>query len=443
VSRNIDSADFRFTRQVSALEVAEAINRGCECRSLDPERLRRQLEAEPSLLGLAAEIDRSRPHLFSATAVFVAPETVLAMADIIAAVESVLALPAYQAMALDRAPSIARVNHGPKSVFMGYDFHLGEAGPRLIEINTNTGGALLNGALARAQRACCEQIRPFLRPTATLETLDERWLDDFLADWALQGRSGRPARVAIVDEHPSAQYLYPEFQLFRHLFRNAGIDAVICDPVELSFRSGRLMQAGAPIDLVYNRLTDFYLQAPAMLPLRTAYETGATVLTPHPRAHALYADKRNLAILSDPSRLAELGAPQSVIDSLVTGVPRTVEVVPERAEALWAGRRGLFFKPFAGFGSRATYRGDKLTRRVWREVLGGGYVAQCLAAPSERRVAADGQTSDLKLDVRAYAYAGAIRLVAARLYQGQTTNFRTPGGGFAPVFVTSANDLAN
>jgi hypothetical protein len=24
--------------------------------------------------------------------------------------------------------------------------------------------------------------------------------------------------------------------------------------------------------------------------------------------------------------------------------------------------------------------------------------------------------------------------VAARLYQGQTTNFRTAGGGFAPVF---------
>jgi hypothetical protein len=24
-------------------------------------------------------------------------------------------------------------------------------------------------------------------------------------------------------------------------------------------------------------------------------------------------------------------------------------------------------------------------------------------------------------------------LIAARLWQGQTTNFRTPGGGFAPV----------
>ena len=32
-------------------------------------------------------------------------------------------------------------------------------------------------------------------------------------------------------------------------------------------------------------------------------------------------------------------------------------------------------------------------------------------------------------------------LVAARLYQGQTTNFRTPGGGFSPV-LTSAEGAA-
>lgn len=438
----MDAGDFSFTAQASARDVAEAINRTCDCRSLDPERLRRQLEAEPSLLGLAAEIDRSRPQLFSATAVFISPETLLAMENIIAAVESVIALPAYQAVVLDSAAPIARIDFGPKSVFMGFDFHLGEAGPQLIEINTNAGGAMLNSALARAQKACCEQIRPFLRPTAELETVDQRWLDDFLAEWSLQGRSGRPAHVAIVDEDPSAQYLYPEFLLFRHLFRSAGIDAVICDPAELSCDSGRLMHAGVPIDLIYNRLTDFYLQAPELAPLRAAYETGAIVLTPHPRAHALHADKRNLVILSDAAWLTEFGVPQPVIDRLVTGVPSTVEVTPERAKALWAARRSLFFKPFAGFGSRATYRGDKLTQRVWQEILAGGYVAQSLAVPSERRVAADGQSSDLKLDVRAYAYAGSIRLVAARLYKGQTTNFRTPGGGFAPVFVTSANDLA-
>ena len=40
----------------------------------------------------------------------------------------------------------------------------------------------------------------------------------------------------------------------------------------------------------------------------------------------------------------------------------------------------------------------------------------------------------LKFDLRAYTYAGDVMWMAARLYQGQTTNFRTPGGGFAPVF---------
>lgn len=40
-----------------------------------------------------------------------------------------------------------------------------------------------------------------------------------------------------------------------------------------------------------------------------------------------------------------------------------------------------------------------------------------------------------KADVRLYVYEGEPLLTAARLYRGQTTNLRTPGGGFAPVFV--------
>lgn len=34
-----------------------------------------------------------------------------------------------------------------------------------------------------------------------------------------------------------------------------------------------------------------------------------------------------------------------------------------------------------------------------------------------------------------YTYGGRILLAATRLYQGQTTNFRTPGGGFSPVLM--------
>ena len=54
--------------------------------------------------------------------------------------------------------------------------------------------------------------------------------------------------------------------------------------------------------------------------------------------------------------------------------------------------------------------------------------------PSQRTIRIDGREVPLKLDLRNYVYAGRVQLVAARLYQGQTTNFRTLGGGFAPVF---------
>jgi hypothetical protein len=47
-------------------------------------------------------------------------------------------------------------------------------------------------------------------------------------------------RIAIVDEAPLTQYLYPEFVLFQRLFERAGIEAVICDPQALAFRDGAL-----------------------------------------------------------------------------------------------------------------------------------------------------------------------------------------------------------
>ena len=194
------------------------------------------------------------------------------------------------------------------------------------------------------------------------------------------------------------------------------------------------------IDLVYNRLTDFYLEQATGAALREAYLQQAIVLTPHPQAHALYADKRHLALFSDAARLQALGVPQATQQILLEHVPRTEVVDATDAQRLWDSRRGLFFKPVAGFGSRAAYRGDKLTKRVWQDIVAGDYVAQAIVTPGERMVAdpdtAIGKTSGkaMKFDLRAYTYEGAVQWVAARLYQGQTTNFRTPGGGFAPVY---------
>lgn len=419
---------------------ADSLNRGCACRTLNRAHLRHQLEVEPALAGLYDEIAHSRPNLFSATTVFITPEQYQRMAAIVAAVEKVVALPAYQAAMLARAPALASLEHGPKGAFMGFDFHLGEHGPQLIEINTNAGGALLNTVLALAQQVCCQEMEWAFQPPTELMQLEQTFFAMFAEEWHRQRGDAPLGRIAIVDDDPVAQYLYPEFQLFERLFSRFGAVAVIADARQLVWRDGRLWHAGQVIDMVYNRITDFYLQDPAHDALRQAYEAGAVVLTPDPRAHALYADKRNLVILSDASALTRLGVSQALQETLLAGVPHTEQVVPEQADQLWAQRRKLFFKPAAGYGSKAAYRGDKLTRRVWEEILAGDYVAQAIAPPSERLTQVGGTTADLKLDVRAYVYGDVIQLVAARLYAGQTTNFRTPGGGFASVFVVP--DLA-
>jgi hypothetical protein len=205
-------------------------------------------------------------------------------------------------------------------------------------------------------------------------------------------------------------------------------------PDALSFDGKSLRCEGQVVDLVYNRLTDFSLEEVQNSALREAYLADTVVLTPHPQAHALYADKRNLVLLSDAAWLREIGIDAADRQLLLGGIPRTEEVNAQDAEAFWRSRKQWFFKPAAGFGSKAAYRGDKLTKRVFEEISRGGYIAQALVPPSERRLLVDGVEQDLKLDLRNYVYQGAVQLVSARLYQGQTTNFRTPGGGFAAVF---------
>ena len=419
--------------------LAETLNRDCQCVSVDRDRLRHALAQGVDGADMVRLVEEERPFLFAGTTVFLGQACVERMAEVVAAVERVAALPAWAERVLAWAPATARHETRAAGVFMGYDFHLGEAGPQLIEINTNAGGALLNAALAQAQFACCEEVAAILPGAHPAPTLEQDYVDMFREEWRAERGAAELRRIAIVDEDPAGQFLYPEFLLFRKLFERHGIAAAVCDPSELAFKEGELRLGGERIDLVYNRLTDFGLRAPGNAALREAWQAGAAVVTPHPRAHALFADKRNLALLTDEAELAALGADAATRDVLLAGIPRTRLVARADAEDLWAWRKQLFFKPAAGYGSKAAYRGDKLTKRVFEEILAGGYVAQALVPPSERRIGTEAAPVDLKLDLRNYAYRGRVQLVTARLYQGQTTNFRTPGGGFAPVLTVPSN----
>ncbi len=358
------------------------------------------------------------PHLFAAAPVFVTTAQLRQMHAVIDAVERVVALPGWCAEA-----------SAAKGVFYGYDFHLNEQGAHLIEINTNAGGAFLNALLIDSQREA-----GLYGEAAAEEYLEQAFLDMFRNEWRLARGDAPLTSVAIVDERPESQYLYPEFLLAQRMFGRAGIAAHIADPSAFEARDGGLYLGTQKIDVVYNRLTDFSLQQHSVL--RQAYEEGLAVVTPNPAHYARYADKRNLARLSDAETLRSLGADEADVATLLAGVPQTRLVSGDDAERWWEERKQWFFKPAEGYGSKGSYSGAKLTRRVFGEIMHDGYVAQRMAAPGERKVCLpDMEPQSLKYDVRCYVYDGRVQLVAARLYQGQTTNFRTPGGGFAPVRV--------
>lgn len=410
---------------------ADRLNSDCFCTTLNRDQLTKILQADD----LSQDVLMTNPQLFSNTTVFISVAQMQQMREIVRAVTRVVNSPEYAHYVCAREPQLAVGNSGAEGVFMGYDFHLSAHGPKIIEINTNAGGAFLNSALVNAQTECC-RAEGVLLPRLENRN-DDQFVAMFLREWQLQGRDKPLQTIAIIDESPQQQFLYPEFKMAQRLFESHGITTIIADPSELKFSNNQLSygESGQIIDLVYNRLTDFSLTEPRHSALSQAYEMNAAVVTPNPRHHAFYADKRNLILLSDSQSLLTMGVSQQDREILQQGIPHTQHVNAQNADELWGSRKHLFFKPAVGFGSRAAYRGDKLTKRVWAEILQGEYVAQELVAPSERGMLVDRVEVALKMDIRAYVYAGEIQLLAARLYQGQTTNFRTEGGGFAPVFV--------
>lgn len=409
----------------------DAINRSCLCLSLDPQELRARVASgsrDPRLSSLLAD----RPGLYAATAVFLSIDHYRQMAQLVEAVAKLAATPAYQTEVQRRDPTIdLGRQRATNSLLMGYDFHISAEGPRLIEINTNAGAAFLTKQFADSgwKPVSCGTTMPGFNETGIDAALGAM----FLEEWA-SVRPGRRLRaVAIVDEAPCDQYLYPEMLLVADFLETRGIRAVVTDPAALTYQDGQLSVQGDVIDMVYNRLTDFRLDAPGNRNLRQAYDEDAVVLSPSPRHHALYADKRNLILLGADNCVP--GAYPWLSDDMRRMIPETRLLSTIGADAAWRARKQLFFKPSDGFGSRAAYRGDKITRQVWQAVRSGDYVAQHLVAPGLRGLTRDGAAVSLKYDVRLYAYAGKPIFPVARIYAGQTTNFRTPGGGLAPVIL--------
>ena len=414
--------------------LANKLNQDCYCITLDRNALNTSLEDQLTETRSNSIGANALNKLFSATPVFVPTAQIAAMERIVKAIESAAKLPSYQEQVLSWAPEIAAYNPGPIGAFMGYDFHLGSDGPQLIEVNTNAGGAFLNVLLARAQKRCCNAAQQSAATTQMLDGFEKAVFDMFKQEWQRQSPTAMPNRIAIVDNDPKGQFMFLEFELACQLLQARGVDTVILDPSELEYVDGMLTAHGQKIDMIYNRLVDFAFEEPNHVLLKQAYLEGAVVVTPNPHVHAMLANKQNLTLLSDPQTLRAWGLDETEVEYLEKSVPRTKIVSRDDAAELWRTRRQLFFKPVAGHGSKGVYRGSKLTRRVFDNILDEDYIAQTFVPAGERSLKIDDVVTNRKVDIRLYTYGGELLLPAARVYQGQATNFRTLGGGFAPFF---------
>lgn len=353
------------------------------------------------------------------------------MQNLITAVEKVITISNEKNNNSSNSSNSSNIrNDNLKGIFMGYDFHLQNNNenknitPKLIEINTNAGGAFLNLCLLNAIYKNDKNN--------VADKLANEFVAMFKNEFAIFSNNQKNLQtIAIVDENPSEQFLYPEFEICQKILAKNNIQTIISSPENLSIQNNNLYYNNSiKIDFIYNRLTDFYLRSNAKNnALLTAYQNDFAAISPNPKIYDLYANKNNLINLSNADFLDNLNIDNQSKNILLKHIPKILKVKDNDTEYLWKQRKNLFFKTAEGYGSKAVYRGDKLTKKVFAEIIeSDAYLAQEIIPPSEHLL--KNINAVMKADFRCYCYNGKIQLVAARLYQGQTTNFRTENGGF-------------
>lgn len=334
--------------------------------------------------------------------------------------EQLSRLSGYRRLLHNQLPETARFDPGTSSVLMGYDFHLTDDGPRLIEVNTNAGGGLF-------------ALQAALGANSALPPRLEHRLRTMFADalpTTSNGSHRLPQRLVILDDNPQEQFLYPEMQAFARLFEGWGIITDIVGPQQLTAGKDGVFLDGAPVDLIYNRHCDFYLDSEPLAGIRAAWLAGSVSLSPHPTAYGLLADKRRLCLFSNAEQLAVAGLDSAGIALLQRLVPKSRLLADFDPGALWKERKEWVFKPATSHASRGVLVGAKATRGRFLELDPQTTIVQHYVPPS---LTTAGNDAPLKTDLRLFAWAGHALGLGARLYHGQVTNLRTEGGGFAPI----------
>lgn len=307
------------------------------------------------------------------------------------------------------------VDPGNHAIMMSYDFHLDETETlKLIEINTNAAFLAMGYEMYR--------MRDLPLPVADFSMAEIR--DCILNEMQQWGSDKRHAlRVSIIDDNPQMQRLFIEFLLYQSYFKIWGFDVSIDDYRELS----------ESVDFVYNRFTDFYFEQEKSVHLKQLFNEKQICFSPNPYEYFMLADKQRLIDWADPQFWSEFSDFDKQKNTIQKNLLNTIDLTKENAEEVWLQRKKLFFKPKQAFGSKQSYKGASISRRLFDELTSQSIVAQQYLQAPELTFHQHEQEYKMKYDLRFYVYQNRIQMVLARLYSGQVTNLQTPMGGFAPV----------
>lgn len=309
----------------------------------------------------------------------------------------------------EQLPVTADAMFDESSMLMGYDFHLTDDGPRLIEINNNAGGLYIGGNRWMKQPAIAELVG----------TLEERISGMFPDTWQT---------IAIMDEDVTQQYMYPEMQHYATLLRKTGRTVFLVSPEDIELKDDGLYVENQRVDGIYNRHTDFYLDTPELADIRTALMAGQVALNPHPRSYALLGDKSRMVDWWHQGLLE--GCLSSDDVSFIRSVVPEIHLLSacDRTQ-LWQERKAWVFKPAARHGGKGVVLGKGMSRKRFESLDDATTVVQSFVPASQ----IEHGDVPYKFDVRLYMHGEGLIAVAGRLWRGQVTNFREDGSGWVSL----------
>lgn len=325
--------------------------------------------------------------------------------------------PFYQKSYAKDLDSLGLKDPGNKSICMSYDFHVTANNHlKLIEVNTNASFLPLGHEMYGAKKL----------PLPVADFSLEEIRQNVESELRLNGKGLPPRGIAIIDESPEQQRLYIEFLVYQELFTQWGWKSEITDYRNLDLSN---------IDFIYNRLTDFYFNSSESTALKKAFVERQVCISPNPVEYFLLADKQRMIDWHAPENLDKWNVPTEDQQTIRSIVPQCVSLDTTNKEDIWSQRKTYFLKPKRAFGSKQSYKGASVSRKVFDEIAGQEFIVQELVpAPEIAFNTPDGEQS-FKYDLRCFAYQGRLQLIVARIYQGQVTNLRTPLGGFGCIKV--------